>query len=170
MVWCEDMDHEQRQGAALLRLLHLLWLLPYSRTAPEGFPMVDVFTLKPLEFGKPNMLVCFISNLFPPTLTVNWWHHLDPVEGIGPTFVSAVDGFSFQAFSYLNFTPAPSDLFSCVVTHEIDNYTAIAYWVPHDALPSDLLENVLCGVAFGLGMLGIIVGLVLIVYFRKPCS
>ena len=42
--------------------------------------------------------------------------------------------------------------------------------VPHDALPSDLLENVLCGVAFGLGMLGIIVGLVLIVYFRKPCS
>lgn len=90
--------------------------------------MVDVFTLKPLEFGKPNMLVCFISNLFPPTLTVNWWHHLDPVEGIGPTFVSAVDGFSFQAFSYLNFTPAPSDLFSCVVTHEIDNYTAIAYW------------------------------------------
>lgn len=42
--------------------------------------------------------------------------------------------------------------------------------VPHNALPSDLLENVLCGVAFGLGVLGIIVGLVLIVYFRKPCS
>lgn len=42
--------------------------------------------------------------------------------------------------------------------------------VPHNALPSDLLENVLCGVAFGLGVLGIIVGLSLIVYFRKPCS
>lgn len=42
--------------------------------------------------------------------------------------------------------------------------------VPHNALPSDLLENVLCGVAFGLGVLGIIVGLVLIIYFRKPCS
>ncbi|KAF3831387.1 hypothetical protein GH733_000199, partial [Mirounga leonina] len=140
--------------------------IPVSR----GFPIVDVFTLKPLEFGKPNTLVCFVSNLFPPTLTVNWRHHLDPVEGIGPTFVSAVDELRFQAFSYLNFTPAPSDLFSCVVTHEIDSYTAVAYWVPHNALPSDLLENVLCGVAFGLGVLGIIVGLVLIMYFRKPCS
>lgn len=42
--------------------------------------------------------------------------------------------------------------------------------VPHDALPSDLLENVLCGVAFGLGVLGVIIGSVLIIKFRKPCS
>ena len=42
--------------------------------------------------------------------------------------------------------------------------------MPNNALPSDLLENVLCGVALGLGVLGIIVGLVLIIYFRKPCS
>ncbi|XP_036723913.1 HLA class II histocompatibility antigen, DM alpha chain isoform X3 [Balaenoptera musculus] len=140
--------------------------IPVSR----GLPIAEVFTLKPLEFGKPNTLVCFVSNLFPPTLTVSWQHHLAPVEGARPTFVSAVDGLTFQAFSYLNFTPAPSDLFSCIVTHEIDSYTAIAFWVPQNALPSDLLENVLCSVAFGLGVLGIIVGLVLIIYFRKPCS
>nr|QBS17566.1 MHC class II antigen DM alpha [Balaena mysticetus] len=259
------MDHELSQGAALLRLLPLLWLLPQSWTAPEaptpgwrdelqnhtflhtmycqngspnvglsetydedqlfsfdfsqnirvprlpefadwahkprdtyniffdkafcraiieeigpelegqipvsrGLPIAEVFTLKPLEFGKPNTLVCFVSNLFPPTLTVSWQHHSAPVEGARPTFVSAVDGLTFQAFSYLNFTPAPSDLFSCIVSHEIDSYTAIAFWVPQNALPSDLLENVLCGVAFGLGVLGIIVGLVLIIYFRKPCS
>ncbi|XP_062954469.1 HLA class II histocompatibility antigen, DM alpha chain [Cynocephalus volans] len=259
------MDHGQNQGAALLQLLQLLWLLPYSWAIPEestpvwqddlqnhtflhtvycqdgspsvglsetydedhlfsfdfsknsrvprlpefadwaqdtrdvsaisfdkrfcqmmiqdigprldgkipvsrGLPIAEVFTLKPLEFGKPNTLVCFVSNLFPPTLTVNWQHHSVPVEGVGPTFVSAIDGLSFQAFSYLNFTPEPYDLFSCIVTHEIDSYTAIAYWVPQDALSSDLLENVLCGVAFGLGVLGIIVGTVLIVYFRKPCS
>ncbi|XP_057555514.1 HLA class II histocompatibility antigen, DM alpha chain isoform X2 [Hippopotamus amphibius kiboko] len=98
--------------------------IPVSR----GFPIVEVFTLKPLEFGKPNTLVCFISNLFPPTLAVSWQHHSAPVEGARPTFVSALDGLTFQAFSYLNFTPAPSDLFSCIVTHEIDNHTAIAYW------------------------------------------
>ncbi|XP_017514729.3 HLA class II histocompatibility antigen, DM alpha chain isoform X1 [Manis javanica] len=265
LVWYEDMDPGQSQGAALLRLLHLLWLLPHSWTAPEapplawwddlqnhtflhtvycqdgsptvglsetydedqlfsfdfsqnirvprlpefadwaqkpgdtstiffdkgfcqamiqeigvqlegqipvsrGFPVAEVFTLKPLEFGKPNTLVCFVSNLFPPMLTVNWQHHLTPVEEAGPTFVSAIDGLSFQGFSYLNVTPSPSDLFSCIVTHEIDGYTAVAYWVPQNALPSDLLENVLCGVAFGLGVLGIIVGLVLIIHFRKPCS
>ena len=42
--------------------------------------------------------------------------------------------------------------------------------VPQNALPSDLLENVLCGVAFGLGVLGITVGVVLIIYSRTPCS
>ncbi|EHB06470.1 HLA class II histocompatibility antigen, DM alpha chain [Heterocephalus glaber] len=140
--------------------------IPVSR----GFPVPEVFTLKPLEFGKPNTLVCFVSNLFPPMLTVSWEHNSEPVEGVGPTFVSAVDGLSFQAFSYLNFTPEHSDVFSCMATHEIDRYTAIAYWVPHNALPSDLLENVLCGVAFGLGVLGIIVGPVLTVYFGWPCS
>lgn len=61
-------------------------------------------------------------------LTVNWQHHLTPVEEAGPTFVSAIDGLSFQGFSYLNVTPSPSDLFSCIVTHEIDGYTAVAYW------------------------------------------
>ncbi|XP_003473764.2 HLA class II histocompatibility antigen, DM alpha chain [Cavia porcellus] len=140
--------------------------IPVSR----GFPVPEVFTLKPLEFGKPNTLVCFVSNLFPPKLTVNWQHNSDPVEGAGPTYISAISGLSFQAFSYLNFTPEPYDLFTCLATHEIDGFTAIAYWVPHNALPSDLLENVLCGLAFGLGVLGIIVGAVLIVYFRRPCS
>lgn len=105
-----------------------LVLFPPDAPIPPGFPVAEVFTMKPLEFGKPNTLVCFISNLFPPTLTVNWQHHSVPVEGVGPTFVSAMDGLTFQAFSYLNFTPEPYDLFSCIVTHEIDRYTAIAYW------------------------------------------
>lgn len=139
--------------------------IPVSR----GFPIAEVFPLRPLEFGKPNTLVCFVSNLFPPMLSVSWQHHLEPVQGSGPTFVSAVEGLSFQAFSYLNFTPQPSDLYSCIVTHEIDRYTAIAYWVPQNALPSALLENVLCGLAFGLGVLGIIVGTALIISFRRPC-
>lgn len=105
-----------------------LSFLPSRLNPLTGFPIVQVFTLKPLEFGKPNTLVCFISNLFPPTLTVEWQHQSAPVEGVGPTFVSAVDGLTFQAFSYLNFTPESSDLFSCIVTHEIDGYTAIAFW------------------------------------------
>lgn len=112
---------------------------PHTSTPSPGVPVTEVFTLKPLEFGKPNTLVCFVSNLFPPTLTVTWQHHSGSVESSGPTFVSAVDGLSFQAFSYLNFTPAPSDLFSCLVTHEIDGYTAIAYW-GETLLPGSLVH------------------------------
>ncbi|XP_028716862.1 class II histocompatibility antigen, M alpha chain isoform X2 [Peromyscus leucopus] len=140
--------------------------IPVSR----GLPVPEVFTLKPLEYGKPNTLVCFISNLFPPTLTVTWQHHLNPVGGASPTFISAIDGLTFQAFSYLNFTPEPYDLYSCLVTHEIDSYTPIAHWVPENALPSELLEDLLCGMAFGLGVLGIIMGIAFFIWSQKPCS
>lgn len=59
---------------------------------------------------------------------------------------------------------------SHVIPNQVSGLTSSPFSpVPQNALPSDLLENVLCGVAFGLGLLGIIVGLALIIYFRKPC-
>lgn len=42
--------------------------------------------------------------------------------------------------------------------------------VPQNALPSDLLENALCGVAFGLGVLGTVLGIVFFVCSQRPCS
>uniref|UniRef100_A0A8C5XD98 Major histocompatibility complex, class II, DM alpha n=1 Tax=Microcebus murinus TaxID=30608 RepID=A0A8C5XD98_MICMU len=225
------MAHGQSQGAALLPLLQLLWLLPHSGAFPaapapgwrddtqnhtflhtvycqygspgvglsEAYDEDQLFSFdfsrntrvpRLPEFAKwteeqsdasailfdAGFCQMMIQQIGPhldgkiPVSRVSWQHGSAPVEGVGPTFVSAIDGLTFQAFSYLNFTPEPSDIFSCMVTHEIDRYTAIAYWVPRNALPSDLLENVLCGVAFGLGVLGIVVGTVLIIYFRKPCS
>ncbi|XP_036621901.1 HLA class II histocompatibility antigen, DM alpha chain isoform X2 [Trichosurus vulpecula] len=135
----------------------------------RGNPVPEVFTLEPLEFGKPNTLVCFVSNIFPPQITVSWQHKGVSVEGSSPTFLSAIDGLGFQAFSYLNFTPTSSDVFSCNVAREGDLFSAIGFWVPENPLPSELLENVLCGIAFGLGIVGIIVGIALIIYSRKPC-
>lgn len=42
--------------------------------------------------------------------------------------------------------------------------------VPQNALPSDLLENALCGVAFGLGILGIITGVVFFICSQRRYS
>ncbi|XP_068929507.1 HLA class II histocompatibility antigen, DM alpha chain isoform X2 [Petaurus breviceps papuanus] len=136
----------------------------------RGNPVAEIFTLEPLEFGKPNTLICFVSNIFPPQITVTWQYKKVSVESSSPTFLSAVDGLGFQAFSYLNFTPTSSDVFSCTVEREGDIFSTITYWVPEDPIPSELLENVLCGIAFGLGIAGIIVGAALIIYFRKPCA
>ncbi|XP_031820966.1 HLA class II histocompatibility antigen, DM alpha chain isoform X1 [Sarcophilus harrisii] len=135
----------------------------------RGNPVAEVFTLEPLEFGKPNTLVCFVSNVFPPRITVTWQHEGVSVESSSPTFLSATDGLDFQAFSYLNITPTSTDIFSCTVTQEGDLFSTIAFWVPQNPIPSALLENILCGIAFGLGIVGIIVGASLIIYFQKPC-
>ncbi|XP_043861090.1 HLA class II histocompatibility antigen, DM alpha chain isoform X2 [Dromiciops gliroides] len=136
----------------------------------RGNPVAEVFTLEPLEFGKPNTLICFVSNLYPPHITVTWQHEGVPVESSSPTFLSAVDGLGFQAFSYLNFTPSSTDVFSCTVAREGDLFSTIAFWVPQNPIPSALLENILCGIAFGLGIVGIIVGAVLIICSQKPCG
>ncbi|XP_044530128.1 HLA class II histocompatibility antigen, DM alpha chain isoform X2 [Gracilinanus agilis] len=136
----------------------------------RGNPVAEVFTQDPLEFGKPNTLICFVSNLFPPNIMVTWQHDGEPVEGSSPVFLSAVDGLGFQAFSYLNFTPSSTDIFSCIVSQEGNLFSTIAFWVPQNPIPSTLLENILCGIAFGLGILGLIVGAALIIYFRKPCA
>ncbi|XP_007483722.1 HLA class II histocompatibility antigen, DM alpha chain isoform X1 [Monodelphis domestica] len=136
----------------------------------RGNPVAEVFTQEPLEFGKPNTLICFISNLFPPNIMVTWQHDGEPVTGSSPVFLSAVDGLGFQAFSYLNFTPSSTDIFTCRVSREGNLFSTIAFWVPQNPIPSTLLENILCGIAFGLGILGIIVGVALIIYFRKPCA
>ncbi|XP_072497812.1 HLA class II histocompatibility antigen, DM alpha chain isoform X2 [Notamacropus eugenii] len=136
----------------------------------RGNPVAEVFTLEPLEFGKPNTLICFVSNIFPPQITVTWQYKEVPVESSSPTFLSAIDGLGFQAFSYLNFTPTASDIFSCTVAREGELFSTIAFWVPQNPIPSELLENILCGIAFGLGILGIIVGAALIIYFQKPCG
>ncbi|XP_020829995.1 HLA class II histocompatibility antigen, DM alpha chain isoform X2 [Phascolarctos cinereus] len=136
----------------------------------RGNPVAEVFTLEPLEYGKPNTLICFVSNIFPPQVTVSWQYQQVPVQSSSPTFLSAIDGLAFQAFSYLNFTPTSSDVFSCTVTWEGDLFSTIAFWVPQNPIPSELLENILCGIALGLGIVGIIVGTALIIYFQKPCA
>ncbi|XP_074092701.1 HLA class II histocompatibility antigen, DM alpha chain isoform X2 [Macrotis lagotis] len=140
--------------------------IPESR----GNPVAEVFTLEPLEFGKPNTLICFVSNLFPPQVYVKWQHNGVPIESNSPIFLSAIDGLGFQAFSYLNFTPTSSDIFTCVVERDGDLFSTIAFWVPQNPIPSALLENILCGIAFGLGIVGIIVGAALIICFQKPCA
>lgn len=50
-----------------------------------------------------------------------------------------------------------------------DDFTLSAL-VPQNALPSDVLENALCGVAFGLGVLGIILGIVFFICSQRRGS
>ncbi|XP_078497708.1 HLA class II histocompatibility antigen, DM alpha chain [Lissotriton helveticus] len=134
-----------------------------------GTPVLDVFTRHPLEFGKPNTLICFISNFFPPVLNVTWKRREVPVtSGVWTTDYSPTGDGGFYAFSYLNITPTPDDVYSCSVTQANAQYSSIKNWLPKNPVPSYLLENALCGLALSLGVVGIAVGIILLVKGRKP--
>ncbi|XP_042308152.1 HLA class II histocompatibility antigen, DM alpha chain [Sceloporus undulatus] len=132
----------------------------------KGSPQLEVFTLQPLELGRPNTLVCAVSNLFPPSVKLSWQLDGEPLpdEGPGPQGLQIypVLGLGFQAFSYLEVTPQQGQVYSCIAMTPRDTATSVAFWVPKDPIDPELLANVLCGLAFGLGILFTIVGAVLL--------
>ncbi|XP_068105444.1 class II histocompatibility antigen, M alpha chain [Hyperolius riggenbachi] len=130
-------------------------IMPEAR----GGTQVSVFTAQPLHIGKPNTLICSISDVFPPALTITWRKDgkILSTELNTNAYLSMYDQ-SFQAFSYLNVTPAYDVVYSCNVQVAGDSKTIVGYWVPDYPVPSDILENSLCGLVFSLGIIFLLVG------------
>uniref|UniRef100_A0A8B9SIE6 Ig-like domain-containing protein n=1 Tax=Anas platyrhynchos TaxID=8839 RepID=A0A8B9SIE6_ANAPL len=129
-----------------------------------GIPVANVFLKRPLEFGRPNTLVCMVGNIFPPAVTIGWQRDGVPItDGVTDTTYTPIEDLGFMRFSYLEVTPRAGDVYSCTVTRERDNTSVLAYWVPQDPVPSDVLATALCGAAMALGILLALVGLALLV-------
>ncbi|XP_061477554.1 class II histocompatibility antigen, M alpha chain [Rhineura floridana] len=133
----------------------------------KGIPQVEIFTLRPLQLGTPNTLICSVTNIFPPSANLTWAHHDQAVtQGVSTPQIYPVQVLDFKLFSYLEVTPQEGDIYSCTVRSPRDKFSTVAFWVPKDPIASELLENILCGVAFGLGILFIITGVVLTLMAR----
>ncbi|XP_026546744.1 class II histocompatibility antigen, M alpha chain [Notechis scutatus] len=134
----------------------------------RGIPQVEVFTLRPLVLGQPNVLVCSARNIFPPVARIEWAFHGRPLtQGVSSTPVFPVEGLDFQIFSYVEVTPQAGDIYSCTVKGKTDS---LAYWVPRDPVDSKLLENILCGLAVAVGGVFAIVGVILLAHSCRARS
>ncbi|XP_044162530.1 HLA class II histocompatibility antigen, DM alpha chain-like isoform X2 [Bufo gargarizans] len=134
----------------------------------RGGAQVAVFTGHPLRLGVENTLICAISDVYPPALTVTWRKDAKNLTTslISSQYFAKAD-LSFQAFSYLNVTPHHNDVFSCEVQVAGDNRTIVQYWIPQYPIPSDLMENVLCGLGFSLGIIFLLAGFILLCFAKK---
>ncbi|XP_063152774.1 class II histocompatibility antigen, M alpha chain [Candoia aspera] len=129
----------------------------------RGIPHVEVFTLRPLQLGQSNVLVCSVRNIFPPVARISWALHDQLVtEGVSSTQTYPIQGLDFQIFSYLEMTPQAGDVYSCTVDGPGNKFNSMAYWVPTDPIASKLLENALCGLAVAVGGLFMLLGTVLL--------
>ncbi|XP_068265435.1 class II histocompatibility antigen, M alpha chain isoform X2 [Nyctibius grandis] len=134
----------------------------------KGVPVADVFPMEPPALGEPNTLVCMVGNVFPPAVTISWQLDGVPVtQGVTHTHYTPTSDLAFVRFSYLPVTPAAGDIYTCVVTHEGDNASVIAYWVPQEPVPTEVLETALCGAAMALGILLALLGVTLMVVARR---
>ncbi|XP_020670784.3 HLA class II histocompatibility antigen, DM alpha chain [Pogona vitticeps] len=130
----------------------------------KGIPQVDVFTLQPFQLGQPTTLVCSVTNIFPPSVTISWELQDEPVsQGVFTTHVYPLEGLDFQMFSYLEVTPQEGQVYSCTVKTPGDKSSTTTFWVPKDPVDPQLLGNILCAVAFGVGILLAILGAILVI-------
>ncbi|XP_067413560.1 class II histocompatibility antigen, M alpha chain-like [Emydura macquarii macquarii] len=137
----------------------------------KGTPMANVFTAQPLELGEPNTLICQVGNLFPASVSVSGQHPGEPVsQGVSTTSHDPTADLGFLLFSYLQFTPQEGDVYTCTVTRPGDSFSTVAYWVPQNPVPSELLETVLCGLAIALGVFFMATGTVLLIKARRPMT
>ncbi|XP_067169879.1 class II histocompatibility antigen, M alpha chain [Apteryx mantelli] len=134
----------------------------------KGIPMAEVFVAQPLQLGHPNTLVCMVGNLFPAAVSVSWQRGGVPVtEGVTGTHYTPTDSLGFLLFSYLAVTPRRGDVYTCTVTRERENSSIVAYWVPQNPVPSEVLETALCAAAMGLGALLVLLGVALLLAARQ---
>ncbi|NXC47857.1 DMA protein, partial [Penelope pileata] len=173
-AWPEAIEtpDELLQDASLCK--DLLELLTQIATGPlpipeaKGIPVADVFLLQPLQLGHPNTLVCMVGNVFPPAITISWQRDGVPVtEGVTDVTYTPTEDLGFMRFSYLAVTPRTGDIYACIVTRERDNVSVLAYWVPQNPAPSDVLGTAVCGAVMALGTLMALLGLGLLLAARR---
>ncbi|KAM6396198.1 LOW QUALITY PROTEIN: class II histocompatibility antigen, M alpha chain [Rhynochetos jubatus] len=134
----------------------------------KGIPMANVFPARPPALGEPNTLICMVENIFPPAVEITWQLDGVPVtQGVIHTHYTPTADLAFIRFSYLAVTPAAGDIYTCVVTREGNNASVVAYWVPQDHTPAEVLETALCGAAMALGILLALLGIAMIVVARR---
>nr|QER90629.1 MHC class II alpha antigen [Acipenser dabryanus] len=122
-------------------------------------PRVTLFHENDLELGKPNTLICFITDFHPPAIKVTWTKNTLPVtEGVSLTQYYSNKDFTLNMFSYLSFTPELGDVYSCQVQHSALSETLTTFWEPDVQTDSDVGETAFCAVGLTLGLLGVAVG------------
>ncbi|XP_075835674.1 rano class II histocompatibility antigen, B alpha chain-like isoform X2 [Microtus pennsylvanicus] len=118
-----------RNIAAAKFNLNLLKKRSNSTPAINEVPEVTVFPKSPVLLGQPNILVCFVDNIFPPVVNITWLRNSESVtETVYETSFITKSDHSFQKMSYLTFIPSDDDVYDCKVEHWGLEEPALKHW------------------------------------------
>ncbi|KAG8512158.1 SLA class II histocompatibility antigen, DQ haplotype D alpha chain, partial [Galemys pyrenaicus] len=136
-----------------------------STAATNEVPGVTVFSKSPVTLAQPNILICFVDNIFPPVINITWLVNGRSVtEGVSETSFLPKNDQTFFKMSYLTFIPTSDDVFDCKVEHWGLEEPLLKHWEPEIPAPmSELTETVVCALGLAVGLVGIVVGTILII-------
>ncbi|XP_037375381.1 HLA class II histocompatibility antigen, DQ alpha 2 chain-like [Talpa occidentalis] len=158
-------------------------MIKYSNftAATSEVPQVTVFPKSPVTLAQPNILICFVDNIFPPEINISWLVNGHSVtEGVSETSFLPKSDHSFSKMSYLTFIPSDDDIFDCKVEHWGLEEPLLKHWEPEIPTPLlELTETVVCALGLVMGLVGIVVGTILIIQglrsggasrHKRPCE
>ncbi|CAH6790047.1 H2-Aa [Phodopus roborovskii] len=128
-------------------------------------PEVTVFPKSPVLLGQPNILICFVDNIFPPVINITWLRNSKSVtDGVYETSFLSNSDHSFHKITYLTFIPSDDDIYDCRVEHWGLDEPVLKHWEPEVPAPmSELPETVVCALGLSVGIVGIVVGTIFII-------
>ncbi|XP_069055110.1 H-2 class II histocompatibility antigen, A-Q alpha chain-like isoform X2 [Lepisosteus oculatus] len=124
-------------------------------------PTAMVYPRDSVELGKPNTLICSVTDFHPMGIGVTWTHNDRPVtEGVTQTTLLSGRDFSFKVFSFLPFTPRLGDVYSCQVQHSALPEPLARLWEveTETGTESDIGPTAFCVAGLTLGLLGVAAG------------
>lgn len=131
-------------------------------------PQAAMYPEDPVEWGKPNTLICLADGFAPPRINMKWKRNNEPVtEGIDTTEYYVKRDYTFQRFTYLSFIPSPGDMYSCHVEHEGLERPTTVFWEPE--VPEEVSGpgTVICALGITLGIISAVVGIILLIKERQ---
>lgn len=142
--------------------------LSHGSPEPKVPPQAAMYPEDPVEWGKPNTLICLADGFYPPRINMKWKRNNEPVtKGINTTEYYAKRDYTFQRFTYLSFIPSPGDMYSCHVEHEGLERPTTVFWEPE--VPEEVSGpgTVICALGITLGIISAVVGIILLIKERQ---
>ncbi|CAM4713954.1 unnamed protein product [Leuciscus chuanchicus] len=94
-----------------------LVFLSASCFAKESEPTVQLYSRNPGEYGKGNVLICYVSGFHPPDITIQLLKDGVEIPGSTQTDLAFEQGWKFHLTRYVEFKPQPGEKYTCKVRH-----------------------------------------------------
>lgn len=123
----------------------------------------------PVVLGEPNILICSVTNIFPPVMNMTWLKNGEKIDrGVSETLFLPWKDHSFFKFIYLAFISTKNEIYTCEVEHWGLDEPKRIFWEPEvPPAQSETTENIVCALGLSVGIIGIIAGVVLLMKGMK---
>ncbi|XP_077565910.1 beta-2-microglobulin-like isoform X3 [Stigmatopora nigra] len=88
-----------------------------SRRTTTDPPIVQLYTKTAGFLGKSNILLCHVSNFYPPVIQVDLQRNGATIPKANQTEMVFEADWQYYLTKYVAFVPQKAETYACVVTH-----------------------------------------------------